>query len=366
MLNRLIKNKYSSGGLYLANTVLVLSAFTQGSIAQEEYFSRQDVLNICNQISWRIIANNKIVDAKEGSWITDEYYSESIRNVIGKAIADCITGNHEFAGKTSIEDTITFDVEPAGYSPENWNAVVLWNLIHVYNCGFKNNENYTIDEAFKKVEINVKNKYSAQIADFDKILEKAMGDIREYAVALDLGDGLNQFYKVYQELKQQTWGIWRDTRVAPLLVVNYIYEIGEKEKDNITILKLEPKTYNKVRDIPFEVKIKYGRQEYDINFAVGFNYKYNPAYAKELWQFYIYGLNTLQKDLKKQQNEAKNNPRVDAPLFKDLHDLQWSVFVQECIDELVGKIANTRNRCGIEDKINNRLVYHFDPKDFLH
>ena len=195
MLSRLNKKQvFRGGGLYLGNTVLVLSVFTQSSIAHNEYFSRRDVLNVCNKISWRIIANNKIVDAKEGSWITEEKYSESIRNVIGKAIADCLTEKNEFAGKKAGE-IITFDVDPRKqpYTAENWNAVVLWNLIHVYSCGFKNNGNYTIDEAFKKVEINVKNKYSAQIADFDKILEKAIGDIREYAKKLDLQEAFHEF-----------------------------------------------------------------------------------------------------------------------------------------------------------------------------
>ena len=192
MLNRSSKSRNIRGAIYLSDTVLALSVFTQSGIAHEEYFSRQDVLNVCNQISWRIIANNKIVEAKEGSWITDEYYSESIRNVIGKAIADCLTEKNEFAGKKA-EDVITFDVDAKTYTAENWNAVVLWNLIHVYNCGFKNNGNYTIDEAFKKVEENVKNKYSKQIEDFDKILEKAMCDIREYAKELDLGKKFHDF-----------------------------------------------------------------------------------------------------------------------------------------------------------------------------
>ena len=49
--------------------VLVLSLFTQSSIAQEGYLSRQDAINIYNQLNWRIVAHNKIVNAKEGSWV---------------------------------------------------------------------------------------------------------------------------------------------------------------------------------------------------------------------------------------------------------------------------------------------------------
>ncbi len=123
MLNRSSKSQIF-GGLYLDSAVLVLSVFTQSSIVQYEYFSRRDVLNVCNKISWRIIANNKIVDAKEGSWITEGKYNESIRNVIGKAIADCLTEDNEFAGKKA-GDVITFDVDAKTYTAENCNVVVL-------------------------------------------------------------------------------------------------------------------------------------------------------------------------------------------------------------------------------------------------
>ena len=138
----LSKNKVFRGR-YFPNTILVLSAFTQSGIALDKGISRQEALNLFNQISWRIIANNKIVDAKEGSWITDERYRESIRNVIGKAIADCITKRNEFANKTA-DQIITFAADPRKqpYTPENWNAVVLWNLIHVIYCEyFSNDEN---------------------------------------------------------------------------------------------------------------------------------------------------------------------------------------------------------------------------------
>ena len=73
------------------------------------------MLNLYNQLSWRIIANNTIFDAKESRWITDEYYSESIRNVIGEAIADCVTERNEFAGKSET-DVMSFAVEATSYT----------------------------------------------------------------------------------------------------------------------------------------------------------------------------------------------------------------------------------------------------------
>ena len=194
MLSRLNKKQvFRGGGLYLGNTVLVLSVFTQSSIAHNEYFSRRDVLNVCNKISWRIIANNKIVDAKEGSWITEKKYSESIRNVIGKAIADCITEKHEFAGKNAGE-IITFDVDPRKqpYTAENWNAVVLWNLIHVYNCEYKAKGKCNMEAAFNEVEARIKQKY-AKKKKIDIKIQDAIRDIKEYARELNLQKAFHEF-----------------------------------------------------------------------------------------------------------------------------------------------------------------------------
>ena len=146
---------------YLANAVLVLSAFTQNSIAQNEYLSNQDVLNICNQLSWRAIANNAVVEAEEishiteGSWITDGYYSGSVRNVIGKAIADCLTEDNEFAGKKA-GDVITFDVDAKTFTAENWNAVDLWILIHVYTYEYKTKGECNTEQAFNEVNTRIK------------------------------------------------------------------------------------------------------------------------------------------------------------------------------------------------------------------
>ena len=171
----------------------MLSAFKQSSIAHDEYFSRTDVLNVCNQIDWRIFANNKIVDAKEGSWITEEKYSESIRNVIGKAIADCITEQNEFVAKKA-GDIITFDVDPRKqtYTAGNWNAVVLWNLIHVYNREYKAKGKCDMKEAFNEVELLVKQEYRT-IKDIDNIIYKAVCVIKEYAKELDLEERFHDF-----------------------------------------------------------------------------------------------------------------------------------------------------------------------------
>ena len=43
----------------------MLSAFMQSSIALDDVLSRQDALNLFNQISWRVFANNTIVEEDE-------------------------------------------------------------------------------------------------------------------------------------------------------------------------------------------------------------------------------------------------------------------------------------------------------------
>ena len=154
-------------------------------------------MNIYNQLSWRIIANNKIVDAKEGSWIADKYYSESIRNVIGKAIADWIAERNEFESKKA-EDVITFAVDAKTYTAANWNAVVLWNLIHVYNCKYKTNGKCDIEAAFNEVEARIKQKY-AEIEKIDTKIQDAIRDIKEYAKELKLDVWLGKFCKIATE-----------------------------------------------------------------------------------------------------------------------------------------------------------------------
>ena len=158
--------------------------------------TNRDVLNMSNQFSWRIIANNTIVDAEKGSWITKTEYSESIRNVIGKAIADCITEKNEFAGKKENE-VIKFDADPTKvkYSKANWNAVVLWNLIHVCKQEYKKSDEFDIEKAFKTVKERVKKEYKAIDAINTKI-EDAIHDIKSYEYELALGTQLKEFFKI--------------------------------------------------------------------------------------------------------------------------------------------------------------------------
>ena len=94
--------------------------------------------NQINQMYWRIKARtmrNDSVLLEEHKWIKQPEYIDSIEKVIGEAIADRITNEREFNGK-SADDVITFDeqTEPETYDQPEWNAVVLWNFIHQAYC----------------------------------------------------------------------------------------------------------------------------------------------------------------------------------------------------------------------------------------
>ena len=96
-----------------------------------------------------LIQNDK--EYAKHKWITkDEKYKKSKTKVIGKAIADCVTGENEFEGKTA-DNIITFDnqpnsakkyIDPKNYKPEHWNAVILYNYVHeMINCKIGSDHN---------------------------------------------------------------------------------------------------------------------------------------------------------------------------------------------------------------------------------
>lgn len=240
--------RYVFGSGLLVSNVLALSIFTQGGIASEQSITKSELINIGNQLGWRVIANNTITAAECGNWITDELYSESIRNVIGKAIADCITEKNEFANKGA-EDVITFDVDPTRheYSQKNYNALVLWNLIHVYNSQLKANEECDTNKALAEVKRRIKDKYNT-VADIDQALDKAVGYINQYATALDLKQHFTQFYETKIWLKNYGTPDMREklyqgkipndlseTQIAPTVKIGLTREVAQFLLDNSQI-----------------------------------------------------------------------------------------------------------------------------------
>ena len=199
----LSKNKYSGG--YLANTILVLSAFTQSSIAHNAYLSVQEAVNLFSQKDWRIKANTKIVEAKDNSWIKDEVtYGDSIRKVIGEAIGKCITDTGEYAGAQQ-DSVITFNVTPkqVNYTAENWNAVVLWNYLNALKWCVINDTPFENEAGFDSICERLYNHYSEyNVDDLRNKLNKAISDIKAYSKELDLESEMSNFVNTTKAIKE--------------------------------------------------------------------------------------------------------------------------------------------------------------------
>ncbi len=219
MLNSLNKTKYSRGGIYFSSAVAIVSILgCCGEVQAEDkgmpvpriiQKDISDIINLFNNISWRIIANNKIVDADEGNWITERKYNESIIKVIAQAVADCITDKNEFAFRKE-GDLITFDVDAKDYTDENWNAVVLWNYLHVLKWDYLNNSLRSKDEVFDEVRRRICDKYPTEgVVDLEWKLNKAISDIKEYDKELSLADEMKEFGKVSKTMHDG----WMQTRI---------------------------------------------------------------------------------------------------------------------------------------------------------
>ena len=222
-----------------------------------------------NRFSWRVIANREIVGAEEGSWITKVKYSESIRNVIGEAIADCVTKKNAFAGKTS-NDVIKFEADPAKvkYSQANWNAVVLWNLVHVLSNEYNPDKNFDIEKAFNTVEERVKDEYS-QIENIGTIVRTSIESITEYVNKLHFAQYFAQFISARNSLDE-----WRgraeslsgtskiekgmDKKLTPALglginenAIKWFFESSKSMAGNTTDISVKDLEFKSLCDITY-------------------------------------------------------------------------------------------------------------------
>ena len=208
------------GALCLYTTVAAINLEAQSTECKKQYWSVAEAINEFNQKSWRIIGHNKIVDADKDSWIKDTKYEESITKVIGEAIGKCLSDTGEFANKNS-SDTVTFAVthEQTEYTPENWNAVVLWNYLNQLKWNFVKNRGFGSDEIFNRTYNAVfryyNDDYADIITDLDDKIQKAISDIKEYAKALDLESYMQQFVTTVQKLKDKNVkSIYKDVRAS--------------------------------------------------------------------------------------------------------------------------------------------------------
>lgn len=204
----MLKKVFIRGGLYLGNIVIVSISSSSAVIATEKC----SVYNKINQMYWRFSAHNTMLAAKgEDDWIKDPEYYDSIINVIGKAIGDCMEQKNEFLcwdrqnlGKQTIifKDTDHFD-----YTIENWNAVILYNAVNLvindkdywrYHDVAKPEE--IIGESYERIrryyEIEKTAGEEAKIVKKLKKLNKEAEDIM-----CRLTERYNNMNKIYERLK---------------------------------------------------------------------------------------------------------------------------------------------------------------------
>ncbi len=120
------------------------------------------------------------------NWIKEDTYKDSIYKVISNAIADCVLKRNEFAEDKINGDVVTFDnKEYKNYTAENWNAVVLYNLVYYIQKHQDFADKCTIDRFYKeyifseKLQRQCGDKYKSEIG-------RAFNDIKEYEKSLNI------------------------------------------------------------------------------------------------------------------------------------------------------------------------------------
>ena len=241
-------------GLCLVNTSVVAIPTSSVVVAQDDI---RQARNALNQIWWRINANNAIVSmntdigridellnkkdeyfrdrclsVKQNRWITNDKFRESIIKVIGKAIGDCVTGEGAFAKKAE-DGVVTFEkTKLATYSPENWNAVMLYNYVNVRISTHQSEEQdgkkwtdrncleYCYNAVFQHYATNYKNIYDTdeKVEQLDKDLFTSLLDIDAYNRALGLGKKLAEVARAayYYDPDNPDWDkAWMTNFIAP-------------------------------------------------------------------------------------------------------------------------------------------------------
>lgn len=125
-------------GVILYSILTIVISATNAASLQIDKAVRSKLI----QADWRARAYTEISHEKylscdapgrvRKAWITDKKYKESIVEVIGKAIGDCLENMNEFAPENmEVEGVITFKkTDPSSYSQKNWNAVILYNYVY--------------------------------------------------------------------------------------------------------------------------------------------------------------------------------------------------------------------------------------------
>ncbi len=132
---------------------------------------------------------------KNKPWFIAEKYDKSIKQAIGKAIADCVANMNEFKDKNARDCIIFARTSPKDYSPENWNAVLLYNYVNDVIKGKKGTTQQMLDDCAKRIE----GYYERKGLDVKNSLIKARLDIKAYIEALNMEEKLITFAEYYKK-----------------------------------------------------------------------------------------------------------------------------------------------------------------------
>ena len=189
----LSKAKYSGGGLYFSSIIalpLVTSCCYAGLIGTE-LKTEEDLHHFTLCLEFKSNVAYKLNQEKCASWIKEDTYKESVYNVISNAIADCALERNEFAKDKIKDGVVTFENKDyESYTAENWNAVVLYNVVNIawdmartekedekQEIAKKLDDKYIIDN----IKASCGDEYATQI-------KRAWSDIKEYDRELNIID----------------------------------------------------------------------------------------------------------------------------------------------------------------------------------
>lgn len=166
--------------------------------SEKKEFDLTDTRDILNQIYYRICIYNKLHNSDLGDkdvWIRNtEYYGESINEIIGKAIVDCLENKNEFTNPTE-DELIVFEATPEDYEQEHWNAVILYNYIYLYknyyheNLYHDDNDEVIILYEDGRIEVVTKTENGEKV--FKDIFDVISDNVYKYYEQLYKKQGLN-------------------------------------------------------------------------------------------------------------------------------------------------------------------------------
>ena len=197
MMHNRSKKCLFGGGLCLGSSIAIFASISSDVIAQE---FTAEAKNTLAQMYWRTRAHNIIEgkkwnvrqgQAKDKPWFIAKDYDESIKKVIGKAIADCLTNMNEFQGKKAGE-IITFkNTRPEDYDQANWNAVMLYNYVNEAMNGVAHSGRI-LDDCCDRIQQCYRDVRSKKVVSTEEAIKKARDDIDKYDNA----------FKIYEQLKK--------------------------------------------------------------------------------------------------------------------------------------------------------------------